>query len=240
MEPLALHLVRTRWATVARTGRARRLLAELASVEPIVSELHVADLEDLVDTMSGRIGSLEAADVHAVLAALVRRFDLDELIGVTVVRAILPGLVGVGRRMRWGAGGPWNDREEFAADLVVSAWTHVREHAGETLVRPAQTVVDQVRRSLRTQHERHRRDVLRARPWDEQRCEVPGPGMDALTELALGLSLVRGTLVTVEDAQLILANRVLGYRLAELAAATGRTVTQLSYQRRRAEGALLR
>jgi hypothetical protein len=240
MEPFALHVIRTRWENVARTARARRLLDDLASVEPVVSELHVADLADLVGTTSGQIGSLDPAEVHAVLAALVRQFHLDELVGITIVRAILPGLAGVARRMRWGAGGPWSDHDEFAADLVVSAWTRVHEHAGETLARPAQTILDRVHRSLRTQRERHRRDASRARPWDERDCEPTAAASDALSELAFGLDLVRGTLVTAEDANLILANRVHGYRLAELSIATGRSVAQLSYQRRRAESALLR
>lgn len=240
MEPLALDAIRTQWEILARTARARRLIDALASVEPAIALLEVADLADLLEATSDRHGSLDGPEVHQVLAALVRQFHRDELVGITVVRALLPGLAGVATRMRWGTGGPWRDRGEFAADLVASAWTHVREHAGETLARPAQTIVDQVRRSLRTQYERHRRDGLRSLPWDESNREPADHGIDALSELALGLGLVTGTLLTPGDANLILANRVLGYRLAELSASTGRSVAQLSYQRRRAERALLR
>ena len=240
MEPRAIAAIRMEWDLVAHTSRSRRLLAEIAAVEPDIARLGVTDLAVLLEVTSGRRGTVPESTVHGALAALVRQFDRGQLVGITLVRALLPGLARVAMRMRWGAAGPWNDREEFAADLVGSAWRHLREHAGETLSRPCQTIVDQVRRSLRTDQERHWRTSARCLPWDPARPEPADRGVDALTELAFGLELVAGTVLAPSDASLLLANRVLGYGLAELADVSGQSVAQLSYRRRCAERALAR
>ncbi|MCU1494005.1 MAG: hypothetical protein JWO62_1769 [Acidimicrobiaceae bacterium] len=240
MQRHALATFRTQWEMVAHTDGSRRVLVRLAAAEPSVRELSVTDLAELVDTISGRLGPVAESVVHPVVGALLRQFDDDPLIGMTLVRVLLPGLAGIARLMRWGAGGPWVDRNEFAADLVATAWRSLRAHAGQSLERPCRTVVGQVRRSMRTDRERHRRTTSRSRPMTLVTHEPTTYGSDELTELARGLTMLSGTLIERRDAALILANRVYGYRLSELSAETGESIAQLSYRRRRAEEAVCR
>lgn len=240
MQRHALAMFRTEWEMLAGTSRSRQVLAQLAELEPSVQGLGVDDLAALVETTSGRRGPVPEPVVHEVVGALVRQFACDELVGMTVLRVLLPGLAGVGRKMQWGSGGPWLDSEEFSVDLVGTAWRHLRSHAGESLERPARTIVGQVRRSLRTEQERHRRDTSRNRPLQPGAGELPTDGVDELTALARGLALLSGTVIERRDAALLIANRVLGYRLSELAAESGESIAQLSYRRRRAEEAICR
>jgi hypothetical protein len=170
----------------------------------------------------------------------VKQFELDDLVGTTIIRILRPGLLGIGRRMHWGSEGPWRDRAEFTSDLLGAAWRHVHAHAGESLVWPCRVIVEKIRRSLRTDSERHRRYVARNRPLTPATPEPIARGTDELTELARGLALLAGGVIDRRDAALLMANRVLGYRLSELAAESSESIAQLRYRRRRAEEAVCR
>lgn len=240
MEGYALKAIYGEWEIVARTKTSRRVVEQLASIEPSIRALAVRDLADLVETTSGSRGSIDEETVHETLGALVRQFDHDPLVGMTLVRAMLPGLSGVAVRMRWGAGGPWHDRAEFEADLVSSAWSHLRVQAGETLERPCRTIVEKVRRSLRTERERHQRHASLTRPISAIKREPVMVGPDHLTELGRALVALADSAIARSDAALLFTNRVLGYPLSAIAAESGVSIASLSYRRRCAEAAVSR
>jgi len=239
MTSRALESIRSEWELVRATPRSRLAASRLCALEPAVERLQVADLGAIVATTSGELGAVPLPVVHEVIGALVRQFACDELLGIALVRVLVPGLVAVARSMRWGAGGPWNDRGEFETDLVAAAWRSAHAHAGRSLERPCRTMLEQARRSLRTDVERHRRETARRRPADAL-DELAASETDHLTELAKGLAQLAGSVIPERDAALLLANRVHGYRLSELAELSGESVAQLSYRRRRAESAVYR
>ncbi len=239
MKLRALDAIRIEWELVAASDRARQVLDDLARLEPAIGRLGVTDLAGVVATTSGRLGPVPASVVREVVAGLVRQFGADELVGVTLVRLLLPGLASVARGLRWGVGGPWAGRDEFETDLVAAAWHSLYLHAGASLGHPCKVILEQARRSLRTDLERHRRHLARNRSGEDL-DDLVAPGLDHLSELARALSLVSGSLITKRDAALLLANRVYGYRLSELAELTGESVAQLSYRRRLAERAVCR
>ncbi len=240
MEPMAIAALRAEWVARAGSPRSRRLLDELAAAEADIRQVGAVDLGELIEATSGRRGPMEPDQVHRVARALLRQLGHDELVGLAFVRMVLPGLLGVARRMRWGSGGPWKDGDEFAVDLVATAWTALPEQCGEPPERPCRAVVERVRRSLRTERDRHRRRMARQAPLPEGCSELASPGSDGLSQLARALALVSGVGIGRQDAALLVANRVLGYRLSELAAATGESVSSLSYRRRLAEAAICR
>ncbi|MDA8290636.1 MAG: hypothetical protein M0Z33_03000 [Actinomycetota bacterium] len=235
----ALDTVRRRWELVAASPRARAVVDRLAALEPDVARLDARDLSELVAVTSGRARAVPPDLVNAAIAALVRQFECDELVGVTVVRLLIPGLTRVARSLHWGEGGPWSDRDEFESDLVAAAWRSARLHAGLTLERPCRVILERARRSLRTDLERHRRDLARRRSPDDL-DDLPSPGVDLLSELAHALALLSGSLVAPRDVALLVATRVHGYRLAELAEMTGESASHLAYRRRLAEQAVVR
>lgn len=239
MTARALDAVRMEWERAASAPHARVVLRHLASVEPDLRRLGASDLHEVVEATSGRAGPIPADRVQAAIAGLVRQFACDELVGLTILRLLIPGLAAVGRSLRWGAGGPWAHREEFESDLVAAAWSSVRASAGCTLERPCQVILGRARRSLRTELERHRRDLARLGPRSVL-DDAPAAGPDDLSELARGLSLLAGSLIPACDAALLIANRVHGYRLSELAALSGESAAHLAYRRRVAERAVCR
>lgn len=240
MEPWAIAALRAEWAVHAPSPRSRRLLHELAEAEAGIFRIGATDLGELIETTSGRRHPIEPAQVHEVARALLRQLARDDLVGLALVRMILPGLLNVGRRMRWGSGGPWQDGDEFAVDLVATAWSTLAQHSAEPPERPCRVVVERVRRSLRTERDRHRRRMSRQASLTDACFEPVSTGPDKLTELAGALALISGFVIGRQDAALLVANRVLGYRLSELAAATGQSVNSLSYRRRLAEAAICR
>lgn len=244
MDRYALAVGHEQWARIAHSERSRAVLTRLAMAEPSIDDLHISDLGAIVD----RAGRDEVAatctgqehvqpSVHPILSAAVRHFDLDPLVGLMLVRVMEAGLLGIGRRMRWGAGGAWTGRGEFEADLVSATWRFLHSHAGETLEYPCRTILDQVARSLRTDRDRHKREMSRCGPLLENTGAPSTRGGDDLTALASALALVSGSLIDRRDAALIFRNRVLGYRLSEISAHSGESIAQLSYRRRRAEAA---
>lgn len=240
METSPLAAFCAEWGTLASSPRSRLVHSRLVELEPGVRALATTDLGELVTTARRGGAALEWTVANDIVRVLIRRFDLDELVGMGALRILVPGLTAIGRTMRWGAGGPWNDPEEFGSDLLATAWRHLHAHCGESLERPCRTIVGQVKRTFRTERERHWRQASRSVPIRLGTDEPEDAGVDELTALARGITLLPISVVARRDAALIVANRVLGFRLSEIAATSGESVAHLSYRRRRAEEAICR
>ena len=183
-----------------------------------------------------------------VLAALVRQFDQDELVGLGLIAALCPALLRVAARLEWGRDGPWIGPESFGTDLVTEAWIVLSEMAGQTFCYPARALAQRVRRRLA-----HRRTNFQARA----RREPPTPeetldesiGADrfvggaplrpsTLDDLAAVLTGDGHGAVGRDELRLVFVTRVLGYSVAELVDRGEGTRGTLQYRRERAEALL--
>lgn len=159
-----------------------------------------------------------------------------------ILQAVLPGLVGVARRLAWGAGGEWEDGGSFLADAIDTAWEVIVEWAGDDRDYAVLDLLSAIRCRLRRRLAHHR--ALLQRPAADSSSDddwtVPWrQGSTDLDELVRAIEDVTGNEIDEADAAVLYAHRVLGYTMTELAAMTGRTRRHLGVRRDRAVQAVL-
>lgn len=246
------------WAARARGGHAAVVLETLLAREVDLAATGVRSVPELLAHITDP--PLGATVPHwRVTASLVRCFALDDLVGLTLLVALQPGLVAIGRQLDWGRGGPWTDSATFTADLVSTTWDVLASVAGSTVDYPERTVLRRVRQRLAWQRRAVRRRVERERPVadvelaggdDPHTPRRPGwrpsvagetAGDVRLTTLpvldALGAALreVRGAELAAGDVAIVYAHRVLGYSLREIAARSSMPTTTVRLRCQRAE-----
>lgn len=256
MELFAITAVRHEWAARSRGPGAVALFEHLARSEPDLALVGATSLAELFGALAGPAKGCPVARWD-ITNALIRQFHTDELVGLGLLSALVPGLIHVAATMQWGRGGPWGDTESFAGDLVATAWTVLAGLGGSTVTYPERRVLDRVRSQLG-----HQRAMARQR---EQRCsslsasyspERPshewagGPNRDlepedpqplsVLETLTLALRRFECSQVPREDLRLLFAHRVLGYSLSELAEHGGEKLAALRYRSRQVEALLCR
>ena len=164
------------------------------------------------------------------------RPDADPFVGRMLVQVLLPGLVTVAGKLRWGQGGEWQDGEEFFGEL-----------AGDDVARPAGMgragpPLRRARPPLRhplppaapaLPRQGPRRAGRPARRRRGRRAVLP-PETD-LEELARILVDLHRAGMRTDDVQVLYAHHVLGYSIAELAAMTGRDRRALYARRDRGQ-----
>jgi len=258
MELHAINALRPEWERRSRGPQAEALLRDLQAAEPDLRATGARTLRELFSYASGDLSS-EAVARWDVTTALIRQFGASELVAVGLLAFFVRGLLTIATAFEWGRG-LWADRETFAVDLVSTTWTVLAEVGGTTLEYPENSVLDRVRCRLRHQRDGFRREEGRlthaARPgsgpyssgggdafgeWDALVVDsVPDEHpISVLEELGRALGSLGQETVSRDDARLLFANRVMGYELSEIAAATGVKVEALKYRRRSAEAALL-
>jgi hypothetical protein len=102
---------------------------------------------------------------QAALGALLRLAAQDEFAARTVLQAMLPGLVAMGRRLSYmvaSGSGRWADHDELEQEIVATAYERVRALAGTSQAWPARTLLDQTRGRLRALYENERRRQARS------------------------------------------------------------------------------
>lgn len=233
------------WAADGRSAASVAALDRLAAAEPSIAALGAHDLGDVVvyvgnrsDHPSSRGASMPAA--AAVIQAMLRSQHVHPLIPRAILQAMLPGLVGVARRLAWGAGGEWPDGGAFFVDLLTTTWETIVEWSGDDRPYAVLDLLSAVRCRMRRQLMRHRAVVEHHTPAPDAGASTAtcSPGSSDLDELARALDeAVAGGLDTT-DASVLYAHRVLGYTLTELSALTGRSRRYLSERRDRATQAL--
>jgi hypothetical protein len=174
---------------------------------------------------------------------MLRHEHVHPLVPRAIVQALLPGLVGVARRLSWGSGGEWRDGGAFLADAVTTAWEVVVEWSGHDRPYAVLDILSAVRCRMRRQLLRHRSRAewpLRDGRDGGERDELIGGGSGTdLDELAHAIDDEWGRGLDPQDAAVLYAHRVLGYSIAELAQLTGRSRRYLSDRRDRAAGTLI-
>ena len=68
---------------------------------------------DLVEHMRRASGRAEREEAARLVRVLLREAGADPFVCRMLVQALLPGLVAVAGKLRWGQGGEWQDGEEF-------------------------------------------------------------------------------------------------------------------------------
>jgi hypothetical protein len=241
MDQLSQH-----WAADNRSAESRKALRSLAAAEPVVAAVGASDLGELVRWLRAGASPVQRtsdrARSAAVLRAMLRSQGVHPLLPRAVLQALLPGLVGVARRLDWGAGGEWADGGAFFVDVITTAWEVIVEWAGEDREYAVLDLLSAVRCRLRRQLLRHRAVVERTAPVPDDDATSVDPwrtGGSGLDELARAIDEATGNGLESTDASVLYAHRVLGYSLTELSQLTGRSRRYLSERRDRAARALI-
>jgi DNA-directed RNA polymerase specialized sigma24 family protein len=176
------------------------------------------------------------AEKDAVLCALLA-WAKDEAIGGRVVlQAIMPGLLNLSARVLRNA----RERDELWSTIFLAVWEGIRDYpvtrrprrvAANLLLDTLHSVLDELGRESAW-----RAMLSDANFHGVETIEDQGEHSDVDTLLD---SAVRAGAVTSEEAEVILASRIDGLELAELARAAGVSYNAMKLRRQRAERRLL-
>lgn len=173
------------------------------------------DLYDLVEAMrrdSGRTTTLESA---ALVAGMLRESN-SPLVARALVQALIPGMLGVAGKLRWGQSGEWSTRDDFVVDLVSTTWEVITEWAGDDRPYAVRDLLSAVRCRLRRRMvgawEDGRRLTDRAHELDQVGTLCSEPDIDHLARV-----MVRPSRLDTVDLEVVYAVRVLGYSIKDVA-----------------------
>jgi len=236
------------WEARRRSPASRDAARALGHAEADIGRLAAADLGDLVDALAARSQAsagpwgerLDRDTAAAVFRAALRSAQVHPLVPRALLQALVPGLVGVGRRLDWGNGGEWPSQDAFTVDAIATAWEVLDEWRGQDRAYAVLDVLSAVRCRLRRRIVRHRslhrsEHSVSADEGDAKEPRAPGPS--DVEELARAIERER-RLLDPADACVLYAHRVLGYSLSELSASSGHSRRYLAARRDRAAAAL--
>jgi hypothetical protein len=243
---LPIEQLNSEWRTLGRSESARRALRHLAERDPIVSALvrgtpdgpyaalppRCATPCDLIDHMRQASGIRAREEAAALIRIMLREAPGDALIVRFLIQALLPGLLTVAKRLRWGQGGDWDDGSEFFSEVLSTTWMVLFEWSGQDRPYAVLDLLSAIRCRMR-------RQLFHAK--DHQQLQVqmtPGVTEPRATHSETDLEVLAKTLIELrqdgmraEDVEVLYAHHVLGFSIAELAQVTGRDRRSL-YARR--------
>jgi hypothetical protein len=236
------------WEARRRSQASRDALRALARAEPDVARVRAADLGDLVEALIGSSGAAgptgrglpERDCAGALFRATLRSEHVHPMVSRALVQALVPGLVGVARRLTWGKGGEWESQGAFFVDAITTAWEVVEGWSGQDRAYAVLDVLSAVRCRLRRRIRRHHDLQMSERlaSDDERLSESAAPAGSDAEELARAIER-EGRALDPGDAAVLYAHRVLGYSLSEIAACSGHSRRFLAARRDRAASALI-
>jgi DNA-directed RNA polymerase specialized sigma24 family protein len=242
---LPIEQLNTEWRTLGRSASAVYALHHLAE--------HDADLAalvhgpgsgspgsppacptpcDLIDHMRQAAGSRGREEAAALIRLMLREAHLDPVIVRCLVQALLPGLLTIAARLRWGQGGDWDDGSEFFSETLSTTWMVVTDWAGQDRPYAVLDLLSAIRCRMR-------RRLFRARDLRQQQVPMTsGVAEPRARNTETDLEVLARTLIDLrregmpaEDVEVLYAHHVLGFSIAELALFTGRDRRSL-YARR--------
>jgi hypothetical protein len=232
------------WQSIGRSPAAIRALARVAQRDPQMAGLVLGTRErpapcptplDLIDHMRRASGRRQREDAARLIRVLLREAESDPFIGRLLVQALLPGLISVATMLQWGLGGEWSDGEEFFAELISTTWLVVQEWAGQDRAYAVLDLLSAIRCRLR-------RQLLRSKEQGNHHVPLVSGGYDRdvrsetdLEELTRILINLHSEGMDHEEIQLLYAQHVLGYTIAELAPTSGRERRALYTRRDRGQ-----
>jgi hypothetical protein len=239
------------WRSIGRTADAIRALQAVARRDPGLALLVFGDGDgggdesagaprcptpcDLVAHMRLASGRAQRDEAARLVRVLLREAGADPFIARMLVQVLVPGLVSVAGKLRWGQGGDWQDGEEFFGELLSTTWCIIAEWAGQDRRYAVLDLLSAIRCRLR-------RQLFRAKDLAERTLlngAQDGPGQAAPSETLLD-ELARAVIdghhdgMPADELQVLYGHSVLGYSMAELAVLTGRDRRGLYTRRDRA------
>jgi hypothetical protein len=189
---------------------------------------------DVVDHLRRASGRVEREEAARLISVLLRESADDPFLSRVLVQALLPGLIGVAGKLRWGKGGEWQDTDEFFGELLETAWLVLQEWAGQDRPYAVLDLLSAIRCRMRRQLFRAKDRGGRTFPLGAE-SEEGGWGraetdLEELTRILIERH--RGGM-SLEQVQVLYANSVLGYSITELATMTGRDRRVLYARRHR-------
>lgn len=241
------------WRSLGRTRFAVEALHEVARRDPGLGRLVFGDGDgdvdgeaaaapppcpspcDLVVHMRKASGRVQREEAARLVRVLLREAGADPFIPRLLVQALLPGLITVAGKLRWGRGGDWQDGEEFFCELLATAWCVIEEWAGQDRPYAVRDLLSAIRCRCRRQLFRAKELASRVAPMgDEDVMDRGTTAQTLLDELARAVIDERGEGMPLDEAQVLYGHNVLGYSIAELAVLTGRDRRGLYARRTRA------
>jgi len=121
--------LRAEWAGISRSRQSREAAAVLVATHPDVAILEPRDLGAIVTLLepSSRLNQVERAHLAA---RLLSSAPDHPLIARALLQTMLPGIVSIARRLRWGAG-TGDDPSTFLADLITVMFELIVEWGGQ-------------------------------------------------------------------------------------------------------------
>jgi DNA-directed RNA polymerase specialized sigma24 family protein len=243
---LPIEQMNTEWRTLGRSPAAVHMLHLVAERDAHLSMLVHGAMAgsgppdrpppcptpcDLIDHMRNVTGNRGREEAAAIIRIMLREAPLDPLVVRCLLQALIPGLLTVAARLRWGQGGEWEDGSEFFSETLSTTWMVVSEWAGQDRPYAVLDLLSAIRCRMR-------RQLFRARDLGQLHSQMT-PGVEpraSLSEtdlevLARALIDQRREGMRTEDVEVLYAHHVLGFSIAELALVTGRDRRSL-YARR--------
>jgi DNA-directed RNA polymerase specialized sigma24 family protein len=189
---------------------------------------------DVVDHLRRASGRVEREEAARLISVLLRESDRDPFLSRLLVQALLPGLIGVAGKLRWGKGGDWRDTDEFFGELLETAWLVLQEWAGQDRPYAVLDLLSAIRCRMRRQlfraKDRGGRTIPLSAETDEGSRDRAETDLEELTRILIERH--HGGMCP-EEVQVLYANSVLGYSITELATMTGRDRRVLYARRHR-------
>jgi hypothetical protein len=237
---LVIDTMAAEWRSVGRSGHGTRSLQHVARRDEGLAGLVLGiGVEpptcptpfDLVEHMRGATGRDERNEAARLVSVFLREAGSDPFMTRMLVQVLMPGLVTVAGKLKWGRGGEWEDGNEFFGELLSTAWFVVQEWAGQERPYAVLDLLSAIRCRMRRQLFRFKDLDRRTVPLTSDVVERSAGGETDLDELARVLVELRRDGMREEDAQVLYTHHVMGYSMAELAALTGRD-RRVLYSRR--------
>jgi hypothetical protein len=233
---LPIDQLNSEWRTLGRSAAAVRALHYLADRDPTFSVLvrgatvglsapqapRCGTPCDVIDYMRQATGSRAREEAAALIRTMLREAPGDALIVRFLIQALLPGLLTVAKRLRWGQGGDWDDGSEFFSEMLSISWTVLFEWSGQDRPYAVLDLLSAIRCRMRRQlfHAKEQRQL--------QVQMTPGVSEPRATNSETDLEVLARTLIDLrregmrpEDVEVLYAHHVLGFSIAELATVTG-------------------
>ena len=234
MDSPTIKRLRSEWQAIGTTPQSSAAYHRLAQCEPVVADLEVGNLAELVAALSLSSGRLSRNEAAEVITAMLRGADVDALIPRAIIEALIPGLLAIPRRFDL-AEGPWCDFDAFHADAISALWELTTSWSGTHRPYAAGDLLSGVRTRLRTLQSSERRHRSRQSDTPGELDTLPASiGRTGEELLAAALAEAPGHGLKVADAAVLYATRVLGMSLTEVADIAGVPADHLRWRRRNA------
>ena len=218
------------WQSIGRARPAMEALERVATRDPVLADLVDGTGDrparcptpcDLLAHMHRARGRAERVEAAHLVRVLLREADADPLLHRMLVQALVPGLITVARKLQWGRGGNWQDGEEFFGELLSTTWFVIQEWSGQDRPYAILDLLSAIRCRVRRQLFRAKDLQCHTVPLHDTTDREARTETD-LEQLARMLIDLRRDGMRTEEVQVLYSQHVLGYSIAELAAATGR------------------